>query len=490
MQYKYLYDDLGQLIREDNRPLGVSYVYTYDNAGNIKSKVKHAFTTGNLGAAQGTSNFGYNNSNWRDLLTSVGGKYIDYDDIGNPTMIYTDDDGMMSGYTYQWEGRELQSICNFYGESGFIYDETEYVSFTYNADGIRTSKTVNGTTYNYILNSSQVLAVKWGIYTVEFVYDEVGAPLGLKYRTTGMAQGVYNCYFFEKNLQGDIVAIYNSSGTKIATYTYDAWGKVTCTTASVATTLEKNIANTYNPFRYRGYFYDVETGWYYLQSRYYDPTWGRFINPDNSDVITATPTELTDKNLFAYCDNNPITRMDADGEFWNIVIGAAVGAVVGAVASAVTQLIGNSASWKTGEFWAHVGVAAGVGAVSGGLAASGVGLGGQIAVNAALGAAGAIADTGIDDNGETSEAAYVMAAIEGATRGGISGMIGGKGSASKHVTNSFKRFVKNGNWSYYYSQVRTQAIRDGKKAIPSIFKATIPSITKPIIKSIVQYGGY
>ena len=158
-----------------------------------------------------------------------------------------------------------------------------------------------------------MLAVKWGIYTVEFVYDEVGAPLGLKYRTTSMAQGVYNCYFFEKNLQGDIVAIYNSSGTKIATYTYDAWGKVTCTTASVATTLEKNIANTYNPFRYRGYFYDVETGWYYLQSRYYDPDWGRFINPDG--VMAGIGGGLLGNNLFAYCMNNPINMSDEDGNW-------------------------------------------------------------------------------------------------------------------------------------------------------------------------------
>ena len=134
-----------------------------------------------------------------------------------------------------------------------------------------------------------------------------------------MAQGVYNCYFFEKNLQGDIVAIYNASGTKIATYTYDAWGKVTCTTTSNATTLEKNIATKYNPFRYRGYFYDVETGWYYLQSRYYDPAWGRFISSDDIAVMTATPMGLIDKNLYAYCDNNPVSRIDNGGQFWDTV---------------------------------------------------------------------------------------------------------------------------------------------------------------------------
>ena len=76
---------------------------------------------------------------------------------------------------------------------------------------------------------------------------------------------------------------------------------------------------TINPFRYRGYFYDVETGLYYLQSRYYIPQWGRFLNPDACDVALATPYGLTDKNLFAYCDNNPVMRVDGDGAFWDIL---------------------------------------------------------------------------------------------------------------------------------------------------------------------------
>ena len=118
-------------------------------------------------------------------------------------------------------------------------------------------------------------------------------------------------------MQGDIVAIYNESGAKVATYTYDAWGKVT-TTYITTNAVERYVANN-NPFRYRGYFYDIETGWYYLQSRYYNPTWGRFINADNSDVITATLDQLTDKNLYAYCDNNPVMRMDDGGEFWETV---------------------------------------------------------------------------------------------------------------------------------------------------------------------------
>ncbi len=95
------------------------------------------------------------------------------------------------------------------------------------------------------------------------------------------ADGFYT-YWFEKNLQGDIIAVYIEEGRKICTYTYYAWENCTTTTVSGNVGIENTIAQTYNPFRYRGYYYDTETGFYYLQSRYYTPCWGRFINADNS----------------------------------------------------------------------------------------------------------------------------------------------------------------------------------------------------------------
>ena len=103
---------------------------------------------------------------------------------------------------------------------------------------------------------------------------------------------------------------------------------------------------TINPIRYRGYYYDEETGLYYVSSRYYDPEIGRFISPDTTDILTATPMGLTDKNLFAYCDNNPITRIDSGGDFWNTIIGAAAGAVVGGITAAImgTDIVAGIAS--------------------------------------------------------------------------------------------------------------------------------------------------
>ncbi len=124
------------------------------------------------------------------------------------------------------------------------------------------------------------------------------------------AEGVFDTYYFEKNLQGDVVAVYDSTGKKVGGYTYDAWGNCTVTYASGATTMEKRVVRNFNPFRYRGYYYDIETGLYYLQSRYYDPAMGRFINADG---YVSTGTGLLGLNMYTYCINNPVNMMDSAG---------------------------------------------------------------------------------------------------------------------------------------------------------------------------------
>ena len=144
-----------------------------------------------------------------------------------------------------------------------------------------------------------------------YLYDESGAPIGLQYRTKSYAANVFDTFYFEKNLQGDIVAIYNASGEKIGSYTYDAWGNCTVTVVSENTTLEKNVVRSYNPFRYRGYYYDTETGLYYLQSRYYNPVWGRFLNADG--YVNANG-DLIGFNMYAYCSSNPVNYVDYSGE--------------------------------------------------------------------------------------------------------------------------------------------------------------------------------
>jgi len=196
------------------------------------------------------------------------------------------------------------------------------IYFAYNDEGIRTEKVQNGYNHEYILDGSQIVG-EWinnKTLLILYIYDETGSPVGMKMRTSSQAEGVFDEYFFEKNLQGDIVAIYNASGTKIGTYTYDAWGNFTITLTEDITPADETVVNTYNPFRYRGYYYDVETGLYYLQSRYYNPNWGRFIN---ADAYVSTGQGLIGNNMFAYCNNNPANGCDPCGtcrhrwDFWN-----------------------------------------------------------------------------------------------------------------------------------------------------------------------------
>ena len=181
------------------------------------------------------------------------------------------------------------------------------LEFTYNRDGIRTSKIVDGVEHIYTLNGSQIVSEEWSNKLIIYFYDESGSPIGFAYRTTSMAANTFYYYVYEKNLQGDIVAIYNTSGTKLVSYTYDAYGKATVTNHNVSGT---NIGAMYNSFRYRGYYYDTETGLYYLNSRYYDPDTGRFIN---ADTFISTGQGILGNNMYAYCNNNSINLVDYYG---------------------------------------------------------------------------------------------------------------------------------------------------------------------------------
>ena len=153
-------------------------------------------------------------------------------------------------------------------------------------------------------------------------------------------------------MQGDVTAVYDTSGILKAEYIYDAWGICTVT-------VDVDGIGTLNSIRYRGYYYDSEIGLYYLQSRYYNPEWGRFISADN---YPSTGQGLTGNNMFAYCGNNPVSRADNSGEFW--VTAVLVSALVAGTISAVTDAVIQAAT--TGEVDAGQVLIAGVsGAISG-----------------------------------------------------------------------------------------------------------------------------
>ena len=233
-----------------------------------------------MGTVLDTITYTYGDTNWRDLLTAYDGTAITYDGIGNP----------LSGgtWSYAWRnGRELASMTS--GDTTWYY--------IYDADGMRTSRTTDGAEYIYEYIGGQLTHMSYGITTMHFTYDAAGRPATVIHNGT--------VYYYVTNLQGDVVALLDSTGAQVVGYTYDAWGRLLSTTGSKASTL-----GLYNPLRYRGYVYDRETGLYYLQSRYYNPTIGRFIN---ADAFTSTGQGLLGNNMFAYCRNNPVRRVDISG---------------------------------------------------------------------------------------------------------------------------------------------------------------------------------
>ena len=237
------------------------------------------------------------------MLTAYDGRTITYDTVGNPLS-----DGVRQ---YTWEhGRELATIT----KDGATWTNT------YNQDGMRIRRTNGTVTYGYVYNGSQLSQMTVGSNTLNFSYDANGIPMSVSYNGT--------TYYYATNLQGDVTAILNASGSPVVSYTYDAWGKPLTVTGSLATTL-----GTHNPLRYRGYVYDTETELYYLQSRYYNPDTGRFLN---ADAFTSTGQGFTGNNMFAYCGNNPVNRSDPTGEaWWHWAIGAAIVAAC-AIATVVT----------------------------------------------------------------------------------------------------------------------------------------------------------
>ena len=292
-----------------------TYTYTYDNLGNIKTVSKNgtqiaAYTynsfnmlTGYTDADGNTYTYGYSSGKnisetgkyllfytddvWLDRVTCItddaSGKVfgITYDGIGN-TLSYRD------GMSFTWKnGRQLATFTQ--GQTSASYD--------YNENGIRNKKTVNGITTSYILAGSTIVSENRNGNFIQYYYNEAGSVIGLRYNG--------NDYFFRRNLQGDIIAILNTAGQTVVSYEYDPWGNILAVTGSLASTL--GVAN---PFRYRGYYYDTESGLYYLQTRYYDPAVGRFINADG---FTSTGQGFLGNNMYAYCLNNPISFVDSLG---------------------------------------------------------------------------------------------------------------------------------------------------------------------------------
>lgn len=308
LQEQYVYDGLGQIIRENSKSQDKTITYRYDGGGNLTERKEYTYSTGELGDPVQTVAYGYGDMNWKDKLTSYDGTEITYDAIGNPLSYL--------GKTLIWQnGRQLASLN----------DTDLTVNYAYDDSGIRIQKTVNETETKFYLNGTVILTQMTGNERMDFLYDEAGDLLGFKYDG--------NSYYYIRNLQSDITGILNSAGEQIVSYAYDAWGKLLSVAGSAADTIGKK-----NPFRYRGYYYDTETGLYYLNSRYYNPEIGRYLNADKA--IPGVGGDIRGYNLFSYCMNNPINMSDPNGQ-WPKWIQGVANAVENLVKKAINKAINN-----------------------------------------------------------------------------------------------------------------------------------------------------
>ena len=283
-----------------------TWVYNYDRGGNITSKVKYAYTTGTLGTAVETIPYAYGDANWKDKLTAYNGTAITYDAIGNPL-----NDGI---WTYEWAvGRQLKKMSR----------EGQSLTFKYDHNGMRIQKilehswypeTTNYTYHGELLSHMTVDYYDWDEVAqqdrLHFFYDAQSKLVKVSFNGA--------IYTYIQNFQGDIVGILDNSGNLVVEYKYDAWGKPLATTGSLADTL-----GVRNPFRYRSYVYDEESGLYYLKSRYYSTEYCRFLIIDS--YIAGAVGDVLNHNGYLYCGNKPSSREDDNGEwFLACVIGAAV----------------------------------------------------------------------------------------------------------------------------------------------------------------------
>ena len=257
----------------------------------------------------------------------------------------------------------------------------------------------------------------------QYLYDGSGQLMAIRYKGAD--------YYYVRNGLMTITGLVDANGTAVVNYFYDSWGRMLNITGSLSASLGKD-----NPYRFKGYYYDDETRMYYLKSRYYQPEICRFISADTIEVLDCQG-DLNDKNLYAYCDNNPVMRVDTGGQIWItlgiMAAGGGIGMVIGAASSAITQYMFN------GEInWKSVGVAAVGGFVSGAVAASPLGLTGQIGVGAAVGAVSYVADCKV--NGSVLKVDELAVSAAG---GAVSGGIGGSGANQyKALSNTIKTASK------------------------------------------------
>lgn len=299
---EYSYDGHGRLVSEKNYVINEEHEYQYNSTGNIwadwKYKLDEDGNRTNEDAEVTYSEF--DNELWSDQLTSYDGNSIEYDAMGNPTKY-------INGEQFEWcRGRVLSKILD---------GENTVAEYKYNQKGYRTYKKTSNQEVFYYWTEGQLTREKiyysksnrW--YDLWYLYDASGSVIGYEYSNIDdLGVKLSNRIYYEKNIQGDVIALLDSRGIEIALYSYDAWGNIIDSTCYEG----NEVAYQLNSITYRGYYRDKETGFYYLQSRYYDSEIKRFINADGYENLGKSGSRWA-YNLYIYCEGEPVGNTDPNG---------------------------------------------------------------------------------------------------------------------------------------------------------------------------------
>ena len=287
---KYTYDHLNRIVREDNKTLKKTWVFAYDNNGNIITKKETEFTL-----KENTEDCVFT----EHLYEYDGDELVYYDGKTCCYMAKTGKPSIYKNNNVYWSGENVVE----YGNNTFMYD----------ACGRRLTK--NNLVYTYDSNGKLIRQSNG----LEFFYDHTGVA-GMKYNGS--------TYIYRKDVQGNIIALLDSSGGIVVKYAYDAWGNVSVMDNNGVIISDSGYIGNINPFRYRGYYYDADTKLYYLKTRYYDPEAGRFVSQDSIEYLNSDT--INGLNLYAYCVNNPVMNVDPNGTI-GILAGILIGILIGAV---------------------------------------------------------------------------------------------------------------------------------------------------------------
>ena len=306
---RYQYDALNRLIREDNKVMSTTVLYSYDNNGNILKQRKFAFTLKNIIDIE--------------ELESEDKVYI-YDgdkllSFNGAECAYNETTGMQTKYRGKSLGWTNRRVSSYKG-----------IEFSYDGQGRRIAKG----NISYIYDSQGRLLKQSN--DLEFFYDHGGVS---SVKHDGKT------YFYRKDILGNIIALLDASGAVVVKYTYDAWGYNGVSDINGNVISDETHIGNLNPFRYRGYYYDTETKLYFLKTRYYDPEVGRFISPDSIEYLA--PETINGLNLYAYCGNNPVMNIDPEGKAFLTIflITLVAGVVVGGTIAGVKGYKNGERGW-------------------------------------------------------------------------------------------------------------------------------------------------